>query len=77
MAGSRVPALHVTACRVSTSTYDEAALVPNPSNMKEYNPAAPNGSYDLTKPDSKGHGSSIECVQPVTVTGLAAVLLLY
>lgn len=49
-----------TPATVSTTTFDESALVPNPSNMKEYNPAAPNGSYDLTKPESKGNSSSVE-----------------
>jgi hypothetical protein len=48
---------------VSTTTFDEGALTPNPSNMKEYNPAAPNGSYDLTKPESKGNSSSVECAR--------------
>ena len=60
--GSRVPPLRVVfLCRTSTTTFDEAALTPNPSNMSEYNPAAPNGSYDLTKPDAKGNSSSLEC----------------
>lgn len=54
----------VSLCRISTTTFDEAALTPNPSNMKEYNPAAPNGSYDLTKPDAKGNASSLECARP-------------
>jgi hypothetical protein len=58
---------------MSTTQFNEAALTPNPSNMKEYNPAAPNGSYDLTKPDSKGNGSSIECARPAATAaaGLA------
>ena len=47
----------------NTECFSEDSLQMNPANMKEYNPAAPNGSYDLTKPTSKGHASSVACVR--------------
>lgn len=42
----------------SSETHDESALKMNPANMPEYNPAAPNGSFDLTKPLSMSHGNA-------------------
>lgn len=53
----------------NTECFSEDSLQMNPANMKEYNPAAPNGSYDLTKPTSKGHASSVACVRsPAALT---------